>query len=126
MCGTLRHQRYPLHDGTGVRDYIHAVDLAEGHVAALRFLLEGDQSIIVNLGTGQGYSVVEVLKAYETASGRTVPDAFASRRAGDVAACWAVPTLAAQMLGWRARCGLSSMCEDSWRWQKAQHARTSR
>ncbi len=108
---------YDTPDGTGVRDYIHVVDLAEGHVAALRYLLSQNESITVNLGTGQGYSVLDVVRAYEAASGKPVPYEFAPRRAGDVAACWADPALAAEKLGWRATRGLSTMCEDSWRWQ---------
>ncbi|MDN3920841.1 UDP-glucose 4-epimerase GalE [Roseateles violae] len=108
---------YPTPDGTGVRDYIHVLDLAEGHVAALRFLLAGRESITVNLGTGRGYSVLELVRAYEAASGRAVPYDVVPRRAGDVAACYADPTLAEQRLGWRARYDLTRMCEDSWRWQ---------
>ncbi|RQO63001.1 UDP-glucose 4-epimerase GalE [Paucibacter sp. KBW04] len=108
---------YPTHDGTGVRDYIHVQDLAEGHVAALRFLLAGQESITVNLGTGQGYSVLDLVKAYEAASGRAVPYDIVARRAGDVAACYADPQMAKDKLGWQARHGLARMCEDSWRWQ---------
>lgn len=109
---------YPTHDGTGVRDYIHVVDLAEGHVAALRRLLDAPGSFTVNLGTGQGYSVLDLVRAYEAASGQPVPYELAPRRPGDVAACYADPTLAAELLGWRARHGLDRMCEDSWRWQR--------
>ena len=109
---------YPTHDGTGVRDYIHVVDLAEGHVAALRRLLEAPGSFTVNLGTGQGYSVLDLVRAYEAASGQPVPYDLAPRRPGDVAACYADPSLAAELLGWRARHGLDRMCEDSWRWQR--------
>ena len=108
---------YDTPDGTGVRDYIHVLDLAEGHVAALRFLLAGRESITVNLGTGQGYSVLDLVKAYETASGRPVPYDIVPRRAGDVAACYADPALARDRLGWQARHDLARMCEDSWRWQ---------
>jgi len=110
-------QDYDTPDGTGVRDYIHVLDLAEGHVAALRFLLGGRESLTVNLGTGQGYSVLDLVKAYEAASGRAVPYDIVARRAGDVAACYADPTLARERLGWEARHGLARMCEDSWRWQ---------
>jgi UDP-glucose 4-epimerase len=109
---------YPTHDGTGVRDYIHVVDLAEGHVAALRRLMERPGSFTVNLGTGQGYSVLDLVRAYEAASGQPVPYELVPRRPGDVAACYADPTLAAELLGWRARHGLDRMCEDSWRWQR--------
>jgi len=108
---------YPTPDGTGVRDYIHVVDLAEGHAAALRFLLGGTASITVNLGTGRGYSVLELVRAYEAASGRPVPYEIVARRPGDVAACWADPQLARERLGWQARHELAHMCEDSWHWQ---------
>ncbi|PZP34357.1 MAG: UDP-glucose 4-epimerase GalE [Roseateles depolymerans] len=109
---------YPTPDGTGVRDYIHVTDLAEGHVAALDWLLGGDRSITVNLGTGQGYSVLDLVKAYEAASGRPVPYQIVARRPGDIAACWADPTLAREALGWQAKLDLQRMCEDSWRWQQ--------
>jgi UDP-glucose 4-epimerase len=109
---------YPTPDGTGVRDYIHVVDLAEGHVAALRRLFDAPGSFTVNLGTGRGYSVLELVDAYARASGRPVPHAIVARRAGDVAACYADPTLAQQLLGWRARHDLDRMCADSWRWQQ--------
>ena len=108
---------YPTPDGTGVRDYIHVEDLAEGHVAALRRLFDHPGSFTVNLGTGRGHSVLEVVNAYARASGREVPYRIVERRPGDVAACWADPRLAAEWLGWRARHGLDRMCEDSWRWQ---------
>jgi UDP-glucose 4-epimerase len=110
-------QDYDTPDGTGVRDYIHVCDLAEGHVAALRYLDERKQSLTVNLGTGQGYSVVDVAKAYERASGQPIPLVYAPRRAGDVAACYADPTLAQTLMGWKAQRGLDDMCADSWRWQ---------
>ncbi|HET9820315.1 MAG TPA: UDP-glucose 4-epimerase GalE [Burkholderiaceae bacterium] len=109
---------YPTPDGTGVRDYIHVSDLAEGHVAALRHLLDGGASFTVNLGTGRGCSVLEVIRAYERASGRPVPYTLAARRPGDVAACWADPAAAARLLGWRATRSLDAMCADSWRWQQ--------
>lgn len=108
---------YATPDGTGVRDYIHVTDLAEGHVAALRRLLEHAGSLTVNLGTGQGYSVLDLVRAYEAASGRSVPYEIVPRRAGDVAACWADPALARELLGWEAKLDLARMCEDSWRWQ---------
>ena len=108
---------YPTPDGTGVRDYIHVTDLAEGHVAALAHLLERREGLTVNLGTGRGHSVLEVVRAYEAASGRPVPYAFAPRRPGDVAACWANASLAHERLGWQARLDLARMCEDSGRWQ---------
>lgn len=109
---------YPTPDGTGVRDYIHVTDLAEGHVAALRWLLSHAGSLTVNLGTGQGYSVLDLVRAYEKASGRPVPYDIVARRPGDVAACWADPTAARDTLGWAARLDLARMCEDSWRWQQ--------
>jgi len=109
---------YPTADGTGVRDYIHVMDLAEGHVAALRYLDAGE-SITANLGTGRGYSVLEVVRAFERASGRAIPLEMHPRRPGDVAACYADPSLAAAKLGWRARAGIDEMCRDSWRWQSA-------
>jgi len=108
---------YPTPDGTGVRDYIHVLDLAEGHVAALRRLLDQPGCFTVNLGTGRGHSVLEVVAAFAAASGRPVPYEFKPRRPGDVAACWADPTRARQWLGWQARRGLSEMCADAWRWQ---------
>ena len=108
---------YPTPDGTGVRDYIHVVDLAEGHVAALRRLLNAPGSLTVNLGTGRGHSVLELVAAYAKASGRPVPYQVVPRRPGDVAACYADPALAQQVLGWQARHDLDRMCTDSWRWQ---------
>ena len=108
---------YATPDGTGVRDYIHVTDLAEGHVAALRWLLVNPGSLTVNLGTGQGYSVLDLVRAYEAASGRSVPYEIVARRPGDIAACWADPTLARELLGWEAKLDLARMCEDSWRWQ---------
>ena len=108
---------YPTPDGTGVRDYIHVMDLAEGHAAALRFLKEKQQSLTVNLGTGRGYSVLEAVGAFEQASGRRIALEFAPRRAGDVAACYADAARAARELGWTARFGLDEMCRDLWRWQ---------
>jgi UDP-glucose 4-epimerase len=108
---------YPTPDGTGVRDYIHVTDLAEGHVAALRRLLDHPGSLTVNLGTGQGYSVLDLVRAYEAASGRSVPYEVVARRPGDVAACFADPALARELLGWQAKLDLTRMCEDSWRWQ---------
>jgi UDP-glucose 4-epimerase len=110
---------YDTPDGTGVRDYLHVVDLAEGHVAALRHLLGGAGSITLNLGTGRGISVLELVHAFERASGRPVPYEIVARRPGDVAACYADPSLAARMLGWRAARDLDQMCVDAWRWQSA-------
>ncbi|UXH79512.1 UDP-glucose 4-epimerase GalE [Roseateles amylovorans] len=108
---------YDTPDGTGVRDYIHVSDLADGHVAALKFLLGGSESIWVNLGTGRGYSVLELVNAFAKASGREIPYDIVPRRPGDVAACYADPALARDRLGWTAKYDLQRMCEDSWRWQ---------
>ena len=110
---------YQTPDGTGVRDYIHVQDLAAGHVAALKTLLERPQSFTVNLGTGRGHSVLEVVRAFEQASGRTVAYKLVDRRAGDVAQCYADPGLARKLLGWEARHSLAEMCADAWRWQSA-------
>lgn len=117
-CLNVWGNDYPTHDGTGVRDYIHVVDLAEGHLSALKQLNEPG-CFAVNLGTGRGYSVLEVVRAFEEASGRAIPLNRASRRAGDVAAMYADPSLAEAVLGWKARRGLDQMCVDHWRWQSA-------
>ena len=108
---------YPTPDGTGVRDYIHVVDLALGHVAALRTLAERPGVLTVNLGTGRGYSVLEVVRALSAASRRPVPYRIVDRRPGDIAQCYADSTLARQMLGWQATRGIDEMCADTWRWQ---------
>jgi UDP-glucose 4-epimerase len=108
---------YPTPDGTGVRDYIHVLDLAEGHAAALRRLFDATGSFTVNLGTGRGISVLELVAAYAAASGREVPYQVMERRPGDIAACYADPSLAHELLGWSARHELAAMCADSWRWQ---------
>jgi len=110
---------YPTPDGTGVRDYIHVVDLAKGHIAALDALATRDASFVVNLGTGQGYSVLEVVRAFEKASGRPVPYELVARRPGDVAECYANPQAAAELIGWRATLGIDEMCADHWKWQEA-------
>jgi len=104
-------------DGTGVRDYIHVVDLAQAHVKAVEYLLAGRDSLTVNLGTGQGYSVMDVLKAYSDVVGRPIPYQVVDRRPGDIATCYADPSLAEKLLGWKARRNLDQMCADSWRWQ---------
>ncbi|MFT3718018.1 UDP-glucose 4-epimerase GalE [Pseudorhodoferax sp.] len=108
---------YPTPDGTGVRDYIHVVDLAIGHLRALERLQSRAGGVTVNLGTGTGYSVLDMVRAFEQASGRPVPYKIAPRRAGDVASCYADPAAAAEQLGWRAERGLVAMCQDAWRWQ---------
>ncbi|MDW8468734.1 MAG: UDP-glucose 4-epimerase GalE [Burkholderiales bacterium] len=108
---------YDTQDGTGVRDYIHVMDLAAGHVAALARLESQPESFTVNLGTGRGYSVLEVVKTFERVCGRPIPYEIRERRAGDLAQSWADATLAERLLGWRARYGLEDMCRDAWRWQ---------
>lgn len=109
---------YPTIDGTGVRDYIHVVDLALGHLRALEYLNE-PQCFAVNLGAGHGYSVLEVVRAFEVASGRSVLYNLRPRRAGDVAACYADPSRAKTLLGWQAERGLGAICTDTWRWQQS-------
>ncbi|WAW10589.1 UDP-glucose 4-epimerase GalE [Oxalobacter vibrioformis] len=110
---------YPTEDGTGVRDYIHVEDLASAHLAALdKLMKEKEAFITVNIGTGRPYSVLEVIKAFEKASGKTVPYQITDRRPGDIAACYADPTLAKELLGWQAQYDIHRMCEDTWRWQE--------
>ncbi len=109
---------YPTPDGTGVRDYIHVVDLAKGHLAALSALPGFATPLVVNLGTGRGYSVLEMVRAFEKASGRAVPFRIVERRAGDIAQCYADPSRAREMLGWSAELGIEDMCNDTWRWQQ--------
>ena len=108
---------YPTPDGTGVRDYIHVVDLAKGHVAALKKLATNCGLFVCNLGTGKGYSVLEVLHAYEKACGKTLPYVIDSRRPGDIATCYADPAKARDELGWVAQYGIEDMCASSWKWQ---------
>ena len=108
---------YATPDGTGVRDYIHVVDLALGHLAALKKLQSSDQCFAVNLGTGVGYSVLDMVRAFEQASGKPVAYRLSPRRSGDVAACYADPTYARDLLGWQAQRDLPTMCTDAWRWQ---------
>ena len=110
---------YPTHDGTGVRDYIHVVDLARGHVAALRKLDKKCGLFTCNLGTGKGYSVLDVLHAYEKACGKTLPYVIDPRRPGDIAECYADPAKARDELGWEAKYGIEEMCASSWKWQSA-------
>ena len=109
---------YDTPDGTGVRDYIHVVDLAKGHIKALQVLENKKQVLIVNLGTGSGCSVLDMIKAFKKASGKDVPFKIVDRRPGDIATCYADPAYAARKLNWQAEYGLSEMCEDTWRWQK--------
>lgn len=120
-CLSIFGDDYATADGTGVRDYIHVLDLVDGHLAALKYLASdpGGSVLTVNLGTGKGYSVLELIKAFEDATGRPVPYRFTQRRQGDVASCYADPSLAARKLGWRATRDLREMCMDAWRWQAA-------
>lgn len=108
---------YPTSDGTGVRDYIHVVDLAEGHLRALEALQTRSGAHVWNLGTGQGYSVLDMVRAFEAASGKPLPYRVAPRRPGDIATCYADPAKAERELGWKARRGLDEMMRDAWRWQ---------
>ncbi len=108
---------YDTHDGTGVRDYIHVVDLAIGHLRAIEKLEQSPGVVTYNLGTGQGYSVLDMVKAFEKASGRKVAYTIAPRRAGDIAKCYADPSLATKELSWKAERGIEEMCVDTWRWQ---------
>ncbi len=109
---------YPTPDGTGVRDYIHVVDLAMGHVKALDWLaVSSAGATAINLGTGQGYSVLDMIRAFEAASGRAIPYEVVARRPGDAASCYADPVLAERLLGWKAGRGVDEMCRDAWRWQ---------
>lgn len=110
---------YPTPDGTGIRDYIHVVDLARGHLAALAALFEQGRSFTVNLGTGKGYSVLEIVRAFEQACGRPIPYDIVARRPGDIATCYANPSTARELLGWQAEKGLDAMCADHWRWQSS-------
>ena len=121
--GQLDHLRvfgddYPTPDGTGVRDYIHVVDLAKGHLAALHYSESHKGTEIINLGTGTGYSVMDVIHAFEKANGVRIPYEIAPRRSGDIAVCYADPTKAHQLLGWHTEKTLEDMCADSWRWQQ--------
>ncbi|MBU0621590.1 MAG: UDP-glucose 4-epimerase GalE [Gammaproteobacteria bacterium] len=115
---------YPTHDGTGVRDYIHVVDLARGHLAALNALAQSSGVMTTNLGTGKGYSVLDMIKAFEAASGNKVPYRIVGRRPGDIAACYADPSFAKAVLGWQAQYGIDEMCRDAWRWQSMSFATT--
>lgn len=117
-CLSVFGSDYPTPDGTGVRDYIHVVDLARGHAAAVDYLMGHTGEAVFNLGTGTGYSVLDMVKAFERASGVPVPYRIAPRRAGDLAVCYADPSKSADVLGWRAERTLEDMCRDSWNWQK--------
>lgn len=127
-CLSVFGDDYDTHDGTGVRDYIHVVDLADAHVKALDYLYGTNDTkssdhpktnpLIVNLGTGTGYSVLDMVHAFEHATGKKVPYCIAPRRPGDIAVCYADPTLAKEVLGWEAKRGIEDMCRDGWRWQE--------
>ena len=116
---------YPTRDGTGIRDYIHVVDLAEGHLAALRYLEDKGGLLTVNLGTGRGCSVLDMVAAFEKASGRPIPYQIVDRRPGDIAECWADPAAAEKLLGWRATRDVEAMCRDTWRWQQTAQEQSS-
>lgn len=109
---------YPTHDGTGVRDYIHVADLAKGHVAAVKFALENSGCQVFNLGTGTGYSVLDIVKAFESANGVSIPYEITDRRPGDIATCYADPSKSRHVLHWQAEKDLADMCRDAWNWQK--------
>ena len=117
-CLSVFGDDYDTHDGTGVRDYIHVMDLASGHVKALKKIKSFTEVMTINLGTGTGYSVLDMVKAFEKASGKDVPYCIAPRRAGDIAKCYANPSYAKEVLGWEAKKSIEEMCEDSWRWQE--------
>lgn len=109
---------YNTHDGTGVRDYIHVIDLAKGHLKALEKVMRGSGVDIYNLGTGTGYSVLDVVKTFEKVTGQVIPYVITDRRPGDIDMCYADPSKAFDELGWKAEKDLEDMCRDSWNWQK--------
>lgn len=117
-CLSVFGNDYPTPDGTGVRDYIHVVDLAKGHVVAISYLMEHTGECAFNLGTGHGYSVLDMVHAFETANHIPVPYVITDRRPGDLPTCYADPEKSAQELGWRAEKTLEDMCRDTWNWQK--------
>ncbi len=108
---------WPTPDGTGVRDYLHVVDLAAGHLRAFEYARSSHGFVPINLGTGRGVSVIDLVRSFEAATGRAVPHVITARRAGDIAACWADPSLAARLLDWRAERSIEQACADGWRWQ---------
>jgi len=118
-CLSVFGDDYDTHDGTGVRDYIHVMDLAEGHVKALDKINTFTEVITINLGTGTGYSVLDMVKAFEKASGKEVCYSIAPRRAGDIATCYADPSYAKKILGWEAKRNIEEMCTDTWKWQSS-------
>ena len=115
---TVHGNDYDTHDGTGVRDYIHVVDLAKGHACAVDYVVKNKGAEVFNLGTGNGYSVLDMVKAFGKACGHDVPYVISDRRPGDIAECYADSSKAKEMLGWTAKYDVNDMCEDSWRWQK--------
>lgn len=108
---------FNTNDGTGVRDYIHVVDLAKGHLKALKAIKSGSKVLVVNLGTGEGYSVLDVVREFESVSNKKIPYEFLGRRVGDVSTCFADPSLALKLIDWKAEYGLSQMCKDAWKWE---------
>ena len=115
---TIWGNDWPTPDGTGVRDYLHVMDLARGHVAALEHVRANTGYAVINLGSGHGTSVLQMIAAFEAASGRKIPYAFGPRRAGDIAQCWADASLARRVLGWEVKQGIQQACADGWRWQQ--------
>jgi UDP-glucose 4-epimerase len=109
---------YPTKDGTGIRDYIHVMDLANGHIKAMDYLFKNQKFLTLNLGTGKGFSVLDLIHSFEEVSGKTIPFEIIARRVGDVAKCYANPSLAENVIGWKAKYQLARMCKDTWRWQK--------
>jgi UDP-glucose 4-epimerase len=117
-CVQVHGDDYPTPDGTGIRDYIHVMDLARGHLAALERLFSNPGSFTVNLGTGRGVSVLEAVSAFERACGKPLPRRIGPRRSGDIAACYASAQRARELLGWQAERSFDQMCADHWRWQR--------
>ena len=115
---TIFGNDYDTHDGTGIRDFIHVVDLAKGHLKSLEVMQSNSKVLVLNLGTGKGYSVLDVVKEFEVASNQTIPYEYVARRKGDVAQCYADPSLAFKLLNWKAELNLSQMCQDTWNWEQ--------
>ena len=116
---TIFGNDYDTHDGTGVRDYIHVVDLAKGHLKAIEASIDDTKVLVVNLGTGKGHSVLDVVREFEIASNQKIQYEFAARREGDVSECYADSSLAFKLLNWQAEYKLEQMCQDAWNWEKA-------
>lgn len=117
---TIFGNDYDTHDGTGIRDYIHVVDIANAHLKTLEFIQPESKVLVLNLGTGKGYSVLDIVRGFEFASNQTIPYEFAERRKGDVAKCYADPSLAFKLLDWKTNFKLSQMCEDAWNWERSK------